>query len=54
MKNISITVVLLILAVALFYHRSSIGLVLGLLCLYLTTLYGSRAFDEIRTWWRER
>lgn len=54
MKNVLFTVVLLVLAVALFYHRSSIGLVLGLLCLYLSTMYGSRAFYEVRTWWRER
>lgn len=54
MKNVLFTVVLLVLAVALFWHRTSIGLVLGLLCLYVSTIYGSRAFDEVRTWWRER
>lgn len=54
MKNVLFTVVLLVLAVALFWHRTSVGLVLGLLCLYVSTLYGSRAFDEVRTWWRER
>lgn len=54
MKNIITTVILLAVAAVLFWHRTSVGLVLGLLCLYVGTLYGSRAFNEIRTWWRER